>query len=164
MVAALPRPNPSWIQAPGCYRSQGSFSWLELPGHSPTNRASNTVEKKQFLRLRLDWWSQKSCFLRLDLPVDIISQKSVFAPIPSLIPSQNTPKRPHIHTKYRTAVTYRADAGLAAITAAGSRRKSAWRIPSSARQQRVSYDHSGARHQCYLPTTATPAVAVAPLG
>ena len=33
MVAASPRPNPGWIQA---HSSQGSFSWLELPGHSPT--------------------------------------------------------------------------------------------------------------------------------
>ena len=46
-----------------------------------------------------------------------------------------------------TAVLYNnsADAGLAAVTAASSRRKSAWRFPSSAHQQRVSYDGSSAR-------------------
>ena len=39
---------------------------------------------------------------------------------------------------------------LAAFTAAAARRKSAWRIPSSARQQRVSYDGSSARHRCHF--------------
>ena len=52
-------------------------------------------------------------------------------------------------TRYHTAVSYNsADAGLA-ITVA-SRRKSAWRIPCSARQQRVSHDDSRARYRCYF--------------
>ena len=53
---------------------------------------------------------------------------------PSHRPSHHK-KHPHAHTpipdtKYHTAVSYNsADSGLAAITAAASRRKSAWRIP-----------------------------------
>ena len=42
-----------------------------------------------------------------------------------------------------------ADAGMA-ITVVASRRKSAWRIPSSARQQRVSHDGSSARYRSHF--------------
>ena len=57
----------------------------------------------------------------------------------------------HTHTRYHTAVSHNsADAGSAFITAAAPRRKSARRIPSSARQQRVSYDGGSARYRCHL--------------
>ena len=51
---------------------------------------------------------------------------------------------------YHTPVYNSADAGLAAITVAASRRKSPWRSPSSARQQRVLYDGSSARYRCHF--------------
>ena len=50
---------------------------------------------------------------------------------------------PHSSISYNSA-----DAALA-ITAA-SRRKSAWRTPSSARQQHVSHDSSSARYRCHF--------------
>ena len=57
----------------------------------------------------------------------------------------------HTHTKYQKAVSYNsADAGVTAVTAVASRRKSARRIPSSARQQRVSHDGSSVRYQCHI--------------
>ena len=61
----------------------------------------------------------------------------------------HTATRPHTITRYHTAVSYKAltaDAGVA-ITAVASRSKAAWRIPSSARQQRVSHDGSSARYR-----------------
>ena len=75
-----------------------------------------------------------------------------FEPIASLIPPPNT--HPHGHTvthPYQVlhcSMIQGADAGLA-IPAAASRRKSAWRIPSSARQQRVSRDGSSARSRSH---------------
>ena len=65
----------------------------------------------------------------------------------SSIPPPN--KHPHGHTAthpYQVphcSIIQGADAGVA-IPAVASRRKSAWRIPSSARQQRVSHDGSSA--------------------
>ena len=41
-----------------------------------------------------------------------------------------------------------ADASLAVINAAAVRRKSSWRIPSSARQLRASHNGSSARYPC----------------
>ena len=105
----------------------------------------NTVEKEHF---RLD-------FFRL-------SSTRVFLPIASLVPPPNThphahtpipgttQQRPHTYTRYHTAVSYNsAEAGLA-ISAVASRQKSAWRIPSSARQRRVSPDGSSARYRCHF--------------
>ena len=64
--------------------------------------------------------------------------------------TKHTPTRPHTHARYHTAVSYTsADAALA-ITTVASRRKSAWRTPSSARQQRVSHDSSSARYRCHF--------------
>ena len=75
-----------------------------------------------------------------------------FEPIASLIPPPNT--HPHGHTAthpYQVphcSIILGADAGLA-IPAAASRSKSAWRIPSFARQQRVSHDGSSARSRSH---------------
>ena len=71
-----------------------------------------------------------------------------FAPIASPIPPSNT--HPHGHTAthpyqiLHCSIIRGADAGLA-IPAVASHSKSAWRIPSSDRQQRVSQDGSSAR-------------------
>ena len=54
----------------------------------------------------------------------------------------------HTHTRYHKAVSYNSANAALAITAAASRRKSACRTPSSARQQRVSRDSSSARYRC----------------
>ena len=59
----------------------------------------------------------------------------------------HTPTHPN---QVHTAVSYNsADAALA-ITAVASRRKSAWRTPSSAHQQRVSHDSTSARYRCHF--------------
>ena len=64
--------------------------------------------------------------------------------------TKHTPTRPHTHARYHTAVSYNsADAALA-ITAVDSRRMSAWRTPSSARQQRVPHNSSSARCRCHF--------------
>ena len=62
----------------------------------------------------------------------------------------HTATRPHTHTKYHTAVSYEA-LTLAWLSqlAVASRSKSAWRIPSFARQQRVSHDGSSARSRSH---------------
>ena len=58
----------------------------------------------------------------------------------------------HTHTpipgSYHTAVSYHSAGVGLAITAVASHRKSAWRIPSSARQQRASHDGSSVRYRC----------------
>ena len=113
---------------------------------------SYTVEKGLF---RLNFFrlsfptggsSRKTRLFRRCLTVENSVEKVsnlFFEPIASLIPPQ-THTRPHTHTRYHTAVSYNsADAALA-ITAVASRRKSAWRTPSSARQH-VSHDSSSAR-------------------
>ena len=74
-----------------------------------------------------------------------------FQPDASLI---HPPKHtcPHPYTRCHTAVSYNnVDAGLAIIFVAASRRRSAWHIPSSARQQRVSHDDNSARYPCHFP-------------
>ena len=61
--------------------------------------------------------------------------------------TKHTSTRPHGHTPTQVphcSIIQGADAGLA-IPAVASRSKSAWRIPSFARQQRVSHDGSSAR-------------------
>ena len=96
----------------------------------------------------------KNLTFRLDLSVEKLSRKS-FSPVFSTHriahpTTKHTPTCPHTHTMYHTAVSYNsADAALA-ITAVASRRKPAWRTPSSARQQRVSYDSSSARYRCHF--------------
>ena len=82
-------------------------------------------------------------------------------PPPNTHPHAHTPTRPHTHTPTHPhahtltlgttlhSIVQGADAGLA-ITANGSRRKSAWRIPSSARPQRVSHDGSSARYRSHF--------------
>ena len=75
-----------------------------------------------------------------------------FEPIASLIPPPNT--HPHGHTAthpYQVphrSIIQGADAGLA-IPAVASRSKSTWRIPSFARQQRLSHDGSSARSRSH---------------
>ena len=75
-----------------------------------------------------------------------------FEPIASLIPPPNT--HPHGHTATHpyqvphSSIIEGADAGLA-ITAVVFRSKSAWRIPSSARQQRVSHDGNSVRYRSH---------------
>ena len=75
-----------------------------------------------------------------------------FEPIASPIPPPNT--HPHGHTAthpYQVPycrIIQGADAGLAISTVA-SRSKSAWRIPSSAHQQRVTHDGSSARSRSH---------------
>ena len=119
---------------------------------------SYTVEKGLF---RLNFFrlsfptggsSRKTRLFRLDLSVEKLGQKS-FTPAFSTHriahpTTKHTPTRPHTHTKYHTAVSYNsADAALT-ITAVASRRKSAWRTPRSARQQRVSHDSSSSCYRC----------------
>ena len=58
--------------------------------------------------------------------------------------------RPHTHTRYHTVVSHNSGDAALAITAVASRRKSAWRTPSSARKQRVSHDGSSARYRCHF--------------
>ena len=61
-------------------------------------------------------------------------------------PTIKTHARPQTHSRYRAIPHNNADAGLAAITATASRRKSVRHIiRSSARQQRVSSDGSSVR-------------------
>ena len=75
-----------------------------------------------------------------------------FNTIASLIPPPNT--HPHGHTATQPyqvphcCIIQGVDAGLA-IAAVASRRKSAWRISSSTRQQRVSHDGSSVRYRSH---------------
>ena len=98
--------------------------------------------------------SRKTRLFRLKLSVEKPSRKT-FTPVflthriahPT---TKHKPTRPHTHTRYHTAVSHNsADAALA-ITAVASRRKSAWRTPSSARQQHISHDSSSARYRCHF--------------
>ena len=90
-----------------------------------------------------------------------------FKPIASFIPPPNT--HPHGHTAthpYQVphcSIIQGADARVA-INAVAARSKSAWRIPSSTRQQRVSHDAAARGIDPMLPTTAAPPVALAALG
>ena len=80
--------------------------------------------------------SRMKSSIRLDAAVGFLSLKKCTNP--STHPT-TTHARPHTHTSI--TVSYNnTDVGLAAITAAASRLKSAWHIPSSARQQCASYD------------------------
>ena len=125
---------------------------------------SYTVEKGlsrlNFFRLSFPTGGsgRKTRLFRLDLSVEKLSRKSFTPVFCTHRIAHPTTKHNHTPThisRYHTAVSYNsADAALA-ITAVASRRKSAWRTPSSARQQRVSHDSSSA---------ATPAVALAALG
>ena len=76
----------------------------------------------------------------------------LFEPIASFIPPPNTHSHGHTATHpYQVphcSIIQGADAGVA-VTAVASRSKSAWRIPSSARQQRVSHDGSSAWYRSY---------------
>ena len=110
-----------------------------------------------FFRLRIPTGgsSRKTRLFRLDPPDEKLSRKSLtrgFEPIASLIPPPNT--HPHGHTAthpYQVphcSTIQGADAGLA-IPAVASRSKSAWRIPSFARQQHVSHDGSSARSRSH---------------
>ena len=124
---------------------------------------SYTVDKGlfrlNFFRLKIPTGgsSRKTRLFRLDPPVEKLSRKSFtrytfFEPIASFIPTPNT--HPHGHTAthpYQVphcSIIQGADAGVA-ITAVASRSKSAWRIPCSARQQRVSHDGSSARYRSH---------------
>ena len=109
-----------------------------------------------FFRLRTPTGgsSRKTRLFPLD-PVQKLSRKSftrVFEPIASPIPPPNT--HPHGHTATHPyqlphcSIIQGADASLA-ITAVASRSKSAWRIPSSARQQGVLHDGSSARYRSH---------------
>ena len=106
-----------------------------------------------FFRLRIPTGgsSRKTRLFRLDTPVKNSGEiffHMLFEPIAWLIPPPNT--RPHGHTAthpYQVphcSIIQSADAGFA-IPPVASRSKSAWRIPSFARQQRVSHDGSSAR-------------------
>ena len=104
-----------------------------------------------------------------DFPAAKRGQKTLhlfFEPIASLTPPQNTPTRPHTHTRYHTAVSRNsADAGLAITAAVACLCESAWRTPSFAPQQCVSHTTAAARvFDAVLPKTAMPAVALAALG
>ena len=116
-------------------------------------------------QIGLSYTVEKSCLFRLDLPVEKLSRKSytrVLKPIASRIPPQST--HPHTHTRYHTAVSYNSANTALAVTAVASRRKSAWRIPSSARKQRGHTTTAARGIDAILPTTATPAVSLAGLG
>ena len=113
-----------------------------------------------FFRLRIPTGgsSRKARLFRLDPPVEKLSRRSftrVFGPIVIAHPiTKHTPTRPHGHTAtppYQVphcSIMQGADAGLA-IPAVASRSKTAWRIPSFARQQRVSHDGSTARSRSH---------------
>ena len=122
---------------------------------------SCTVEKgpfrSNFFRLRIPTGgsSRKTRRFRLDPPVEKLKRNVLhvfFKPIASLIPQPNKHPRGHTATHpYQvphSSIIQGADAGLA-ITAVASRSKSAWRIPSSARQQRVSHDGRSARYRSH---------------
>ena len=104
-------------------------------------RLADPVEKLDFF----DWILQSKNSVEKALHV-------FFEPIASLIPPPNT--HPHGHTAkhpYQVphcSIIQGADAGLA-IPAVASRSKSAWRIPSFARQQRVLHDGSSARSRSH---------------
>ena len=70
----------------------------------------------------------------------------IFEPIASLVPPPNT--HPHAYQVPHCSIIQGADAGVA-IPAVASRSKSAWRIPSFSRQQRVSHDGSSARSRSH---------------
>ena len=126
---------------------------------------SYTVEKGlfwlNFFRLSFPTgvFSRKSQFFRLDPPaVEKLSRKS-FTYTCFYSPSHQSshhqththmPTHPHVHTPTpgttQHSIIQGADAGLS-IAAVASRRKSSWRIPSSARQQRVAHDGSSARYR-----------------
>ena len=109
-----------------------------------------STEAQIGLSYRVEKGFLDSTFVRLDPPVEKLSRKSfrrVFLTHRIAHPTtKHTPTRTQTHTRYHTAVSYNsADAALAS-TAVASRQKSAWRTPSSARQQRVSHDSSSARY------------------
>ena len=111
-----------------------------------------TQSKKGFFDSRLK-------FFRLRIPtggsVEKLSRKSftrVFSTDRIAHPTPNTHSHSHTATHPYQAphcsIIQGTDAGVA-ITAVASRSKSAWRIPSFARQQRVSHDGSSARSQSH---------------
>ena len=111
------------------------FDWM-IQSKNLTFRLDHPVEKLDFL----DWICQSktqpkklyTCFFN-----------------PSHRSSHHK-THPHAHTPIPgTTQQYHTTAPLA-ITATASRRKSAWRTPSSTRQQRVSYDSSSARYRCHF--------------
>ena len=89
---------------------------------------------------------------RLADPVEKLSRKSFTRIFWTDRIVHPTTKHPHGHTTthpYQVphcSIIQGADAGVA-ITAVASRSKSAWRIPSSAHQQRVSHDGSSAPYR-----------------
>ena len=92
-----------------------------------------------------DWRIQSKSFVEKVLHV-------FFEPIASPIPSSNTHLHGHtaIHPYQvpHCSIIQGADAGLA-IPAVASRSKTAWRIPSLARQQRVSDNGSSTRSRSH---------------
>ena len=110
--------------------------------------------KSRFFRLRIPTGGSSR---KLDFFDWILQSKNsvekvlhvFFEPIASCIPPPHI--QPHRHTATHPyqiphcSIIQGADAGVA-ITAVASRSKSAWRIPSSARQQRVPHDGSSARY------------------
>ena len=111
-----------------------NFFRLSFPTGGP-------VEKLDFF----DWICQSKNSVEKNLHI-------FFESIASLIPPQNT--HPHAHTpipgttqQYHTTAPTLPWLSLPLL----SRRKSAWRTPSSsARQQRVSHDSSSARYRCHF--------------
>ena len=113
-----------------------------------------------FFRLRIPTGgsSRKTRLFRLDPPVEKLSRKSfsrVFLTDRIAHPTtKHTPTRPRGHTATHSSqvphcsIIQGTDAGLA-IPAVASRSKSAWCIPSFARQQRVSHDGSSARSRSH---------------
>ena len=128
--------------------------------------------RPNFFRLRIPTGgsSRITRLVRLDPPVENSVEKVLhvfFEPIASFFPPPNTHPHGHAATHPYQAphcsIMQGADAGVA-ITAVASRSKSAWRIPSSARQQCVSHDAAAHAIDPMLPTTAAHAVALAGLG
>ena len=111
---------------------------------------SYTIEKWPFrlnlfgLRILTGGSSRKSRVIRLDPPAEKLSRERFTRVLltdridhPT---AKHTPTRPRGHAPYQVphcSIIQGADAGLA-IPAVASRSKSVWRIPSSARQQRVN--------------------------
>ena len=110
--------------------------------------------------------------IRLHPPVEKLSQKS-FTRVFLNRSHRSSHHQTHTHTAtwphthmYQVphcSIIQGADAGVT-VTAVAPRSKSAWRIPSSARQQRVSHDAAARGIDPMLPTPVAPAVALAALG
>ena len=97
--------------------------------------------KKSFDSERSDWRIQSNKVVHSTGCASRISQSKTLKMNPST--SHHNDTRTLTHKSYpvpQTASYNIADAGLAAIIAAASRRKSAWHLASPARQRRVSYD------------------------